>query len=275
MDTCTNDISPPATPPSFHFPSSSPFLSRPKQRLRTRFNDPLLSDRGLLFDDDQLQHVRELKQSFQQLSPQLQQVFLYEVINNCCDNGQLTYLNNLISPRLKIDFLKELPIEISLHILAFIDDPRTLARAATVSTFWNSLLKDEATWKQLCMKHHYRRRQSSICGGELLQPPSQRRNFSYRHYFKHKYNIAAAWAQGGQIQTVDQEFGEGLVTSLQFDEKYIVVGCDNRRIEVFDTATARKVRTLSGHEGGVWALQFKGGDKHDPERILVTGGCDR
>lgn len=262
-----DDISPPATPPSF----SSNTFSRPKQRLRTSFQS---SEYPLLFDEDQLQHLRHLKDSFMQLDSQQKNIFLHELINSC-DNAQLTYLNSLIAPRLKIDFLKELPIEISLYILSFIDDPRTLARAATVSTLWNSLLKDEATWKALCMKHQYRRRNSSICGGELLEPPSQRQNFSYRHYFKKKYNIAAAWAHGGKVNQVEEGFGDGLVTSLQYDEKYTVVGCDNHRIEVFDTNTAEKVRTLEGHEGGVWALQFKGGEKHDPERVLVTGGCDR
>ncbi|KAI9323832.1 WD40-repeat-containing domain protein [Dichotomocladium elegans] len=227
-----------------------------------------------MFDEAQLNHLRLLKSAFRLLTAQEKQFLLYEIIN-CCDNTQLTYLNNLIAPRLKIDFLKELPIEISLHVLSFIDDPRTLARASCVSTFWNSLLRDEATWKTLCMKHQYRRRNSSICGGELLAPPQQRLDFSYREYFKRKYNIAAAWAHGGSVNVVEDGFGEELVTSLQFDEKYVVVGCDNHRIEVFDTETARKVRTLEGHEGGVWALQFKGGGKNDPNRVLVSGGCDR
>ncbi|KAI7865780.1 WD40-repeat-containing domain protein [Spinellus fusiger] len=231
----SEDISPPATPPST---SPSPQLAA-------------------IFDDHELNHLFQLKTSFQQLTSQQRHFLLYEIIH-CCDNSQLSYLSNLIAPRLKVDFLKELPIEISLHILSFIDDPKTMGRVAYVSTFWNSLLRDEATWKALCMKHHYRRRNSSIC-----------------EYFKRKYNIASAWAHGGRVKVIEEGFSDGLVTSLQFDEKYIVIGCDNHRIEVFDTRTGKKVRSLEGHEGGVWALQFKGGDKRDPERVLVSGGCDR
>ncbi|KAI7847133.1 WD40-repeat-containing domain protein [Circinella umbellata] len=293
MDVCRpEDISPPATPPSLFSSvvtnnvttasssssicSKKPLSSHQQQQRPTSHrqfseNNPALA---YIFDEEQLDHIRHLKSSFQQLTPQQKQFLLYEIIN-CCDSSQLTYLNSLIAPRLKIDFLKELPIEVSLHVLSFIDDPKTLARAACVSTFWNSLLRDEATWKSLCMKHQYRRRNSSICGGELLDPPTQRLNFSYREYFKRKYNIASAWVHGGDVKVVEDGFGEELVTSLQFDEKFIVVGCDNHRIEVFDTQTARKVRTLEGHDGGVWALQFKGGEKHDPERVLVSGGCDR
>ncbi|KAI7898256.1 WD40-repeat-containing domain protein [Cokeromyces recurvatus] len=272
-----DDISPPATPPTFTYNAIQRNLATASTRSTQRQRRTSMMDLNseFQFDEDQLLHLRQLKQSFQQLTPKQKQYFLHEIINSC-DNSQLTYLNDLIAPRLKIDFLKELPIEISLHILTFIDDPKTLARAACVSTLWNSLLKDEATWKTLCMKHQYRRRNSSICGGELLEPPSQRRNFSYREYFKRKYNIASAWAHGGgKVKVVEEGFGEGLVTSLQYDSKFIVVGCDNHRIEVFDANTAEKIRTLEGHEGGVWALHFKGGEKYDPGRILVTGGCDR
>lgn len=278
------DISPPATPPNFNFQpvpstsSDSSSISKRRHRFKPTLNNKIKTDlllsQQFSFDEDQLSHLSHLKQSFQQLNTKQKQFLLHEIINSC-DNSQLVYLNELIAPKLKIDFLKELPIEISLHILTFIDDPKTLARAACVSTFWNTLLKDEAAWKSLCTKHQYRRRNSSICGGELLEPPSRRQNFSYREYFKRKYNIASAWVHGGNVKVVEDGFGEGLVTSLQYDDKFIVVGCDNHRIEVFETMTGNKVRTLEGHEGGVWALQFKGGDKYDTERTLVTGGCDR
>ncbi|KAG0164778.1 hypothetical protein DFQ28_009552 [Apophysomyces sp. BC1034] len=263
----TGDISLPATPPS---------NNRFSQRLRFSYSDASKDHPAPVaaLKDDELDHLRHLKHAFQQLPSQQKLYLLLDIIDSC-DSTQLAYLNSLIAPRLKVDFLKELPIEISLHILSFIDDPKTLGRIGCVSTFWNSLLKDEATWKTLCMKHQYRRRNSSICGGELMDPPSQRLDFSYREYFKHKYNIAATWAQGGRVKVVEDGFAHGLVTSLQFDDKYIVVGCDNHRIEVFETSTGKKVRTLEGHEGGVWALQFKGGEKDDPERVLVSGGCDR
>ncbi|KAI8341345.1 WD40-repeat-containing domain protein [Chlamydoabsidia padenii] len=301
MDICGPDeiSSPPATPPSFNFtdPSStssinrtptpqrqrlhdnrsiaSPFSSSHSSSLTNSFASDHPSHAANITNNAQVEHIHQLKTSFQQLDHQQKQAFLDELIN-CCNTSQLSYLNSLITPRLKIDFLKELPIEISLHVLSFIDDPKTLARAACVSTFWNSLLRDEATWKSLCTTHRYQRRNSSICGGELLAPPTHRLNFSYRQYFKRKYRIAATWEHGGRVKVVDDVFtGDALVTSLQFDDKYIVVGCDNHRIEVFDTQTAMKIRTLEGHEGGVWALQFKGGDKYDSERILVSGGCDR
>jgi F-box and WD-40 domain protein CDC4 len=235
------DLSPPATPPT-HSPIP--------QHLELQSSCACEPD-----------VLGRLKTSFHQLSPLEKQYFLYDMINSC-DNSQLAYLNSLIAPRLKVDFLKELPPEIALQILSNVDQPKYLARTACVSKYWNSLLRDESLWKSVCKKHKY-------------IPPTDQGFFSYRDYFKHKYSIATAWCKGGKVTTVDDGFSQGLVTSLQFDDKYTVVGCDNHRIEVFDTKSGKKIRTLEGHEGGVWALQFKGGDKDDPERVLLSGGCDR
>lgn len=51
--------------------------------------------------------------------------------------------------------IRELPTEISLHILSFIRDPQTLSRAGTVSKFWRFLLCDEYMWKTMCKMHRF------------------------------------------------------------------------------------------------------------------------
>ncbi|CAO3587505.1 unnamed protein product [Absidia cylindrospora] len=96
---------------------------------------------------------------------------------------------------------------------------------------------------------------------------------SYKHFFRRQYQIDMAWNNGGnQITACPNDIGNALVTSLQMDEEFIVVGCDNNRIEVFDGTSGNYLRTLRGHHGGVWALQFIKSDSHC---ILVSGGCDR
>lgn len=72
--------------------------------------------------------------------------------------NELTNLSGKILPRLKRDFLRELPIEVSLHILSFVDDPKTLMRAGMVSRFWRSLVSDEATWKGMCWRRGFNSR---------------------------------------------------------------------------------------------------------------------
>lgn len=67
-----------------------------------------------------------------------------------CTPAELLFVSTTIAPLLKRDFLRDLPIELSLHILGYIDDARTLGRASRVSRFWNVIMRDEATWKRLC-----------------------------------------------------------------------------------------------------------------------------
>ncbi|KAG0043398.1 hypothetical protein BGZ83_011455 [Gryganskiella cystojenkinii] len=107
---------------------------------------------------------------------------------------------------------------------------------------------------------------------------------SYKAYFKRRYMIDRNWISGDHSLISYTTPETGVVTSLQFDHHHIVVGCDNSRIQIFETTTGRLVRTLQGHLGGVWALEFIKGvvDPTDPyrssgagDKILVSGGCDR
>lgn len=289
------DLSPPATPPTYNSPIPYRLVLNPTSSLSSSLTTPLTPCTATTKEplvDPTLSH---LVTSFHLLTPSQKQYFLYEIINSC-DNTQLTFLNSLIAPRLKVDFLKELPPEIALNILSFIDQPSTLARATCVSKYWNALVRDETLWRSLCKTHQYHVPASAVVldnnltttstsissQQQQLQLPAShplllnnKGAFSFREFFKRKYSIACAWNQGGKVTTVDGGFSHGLVTSLQFDERFTVVGCDNHRIEVFETNSGKKLKTLEGHEGGVWALQFIGGTASDPERILLSGGCDR
>lgn len=68
---------------------------------------------------------------------------------------ELLVISQHISPRLKRDFLRDLPLELALHVLSFVDLPRTLARASCVSRTWRRLLEDEWTWKEMCARHRF------------------------------------------------------------------------------------------------------------------------
>lgn len=244
--------SPPCTPPY-----------RPVQRQRSSY---IMDATGAdsIMDKVKLDYIGKVKTTFQQLTIQQRRFFLTEILG-CCDNQLLQYIYTFITPKLKIDFLKELPMELALHVLSFIDDPRTLARASHVSHHWNTLLKDEAAWKALCLKHQYR--------WSYIRTMNHLRHISYRDFFRRKYNIDTAWNQGGRVITCENQIGQGLATSLQMDETYTVVGCDNNRIEIYSSVTGKYIRSLIGHEGGVWALQFMKTENN--QHILVTGGCDR
>lgn len=286
MSLCTtteDDLSPPATPPSSSSSTSTTtshdhHCSSPSHhpRLYTSYVDLSMggSPQKLMsrMDTSRLEYIWSVKDTFTQLNSKQQQLLLSELLL-CCDNQLLAFVHSLIAPKLKIDFLRQLPIELSLHILQYINDPYTLTRASQVSVFWNMLLKDESIWKRMCQRHlEQQHRQMCPNTSPTLFPKTTMRSF--RHYYKRLYTIDGAWNKGGgKLTACPNNIQSSLVTSLQVQDPFIVVGCDNHRIEVFNSITGNHVRTLTGHEGGVWALQFV--KVSEQETILVSGGCDR
>lgn len=58
------------------------------------------------------------------------------------------------------------------------------------------------------------------------------------------------------------------MTCLQFDSQKIVSGSDDATIHIYDTQSGALTKRLTGHLGGVWALQYW-------NHILVSGSTDR
>lgn len=217
-----------------------------------------------------------------------------------CGRDVLAEVQNYIEPLLKRDPFAVLPNELSLRILSYIDDPRTLARASQVSRLWYLILSDDLTWKELCKSHHFRRlsaamnihhnnrlrsRLSSVISGseagvgvdpgdlaEVIYDPEATRQpvpRSYRSHFKQQYLLNSAWKAGGRLAAryaIASPAG-GVVTCLAMAGKYIVIALDNSKIFVF-REDGKMLRSLFGHVMGVWALTLKGD-------TLVSGGCDR
>ncbi|WWC57757.1 uncharacterized protein I303_100292 [Kwoniella dejecticola CBS 10117] len=97
---------------------------------------------------------QDLLHQFTTLSPNQRFSFLSSLIGELRLNEALV-VSRRIEPLLRRDFLRELPAELALHCLSFVDEPRTLARAAQVSNYWNQLLQDEQTWKDLFNRHNF------------------------------------------------------------------------------------------------------------------------
>ncbi|KAL1992752.1 hypothetical protein VTN49DRAFT_3508 [Thermomyces lanuginosus] len=253
-------------------------------------------------EDDVLTNA---KIRFSSLSNAEKQRFLVDILN-LCDNQQLSFVSSFVSPRLRKDPFQTLPTELCLRVLSFIDDPKTLARAAQVSKRWKELLRDDITWKHLCEKHAYAYRRSADDESDYFDAPSRPQSSSsshlgarrksmsslttstggpwtdssssssrprrsqpssYRTHFKRKYLIESAWRKGGRRIQQHVTPDQGVVTSLHLTRKYIVVALDNAKIHVYDTNGGNQ-RTLEGHVMGVWAMV-------PWDDVLVSGGCDR
>lgn len=70
-------------------------------------------------------------------------------------------LASLLPDDRRRDFLRDLPVEVALHVLTWVEDARTLVRVARVSRAWRCLGEDEGIWKMLCARRGFR-----VGGGE-------------------------------------------------------------------------------------------------------------
>ena len=85
-----------------------------------------------------------------------------------CTHAELTFISSTIAPLLRCDFLTALPAELAVHILAFIDDPRTLVRAGTVSRGWRRLAADEWLWRRMCDVWEFEPEERDLDGGTVI-----------------------------------------------------------------------------------------------------------
>lgn len=88
------------------------------------------------------------------LGPASRKRYLVSILNDCTPS-ELLFISQTIAPMLRRDFLAELPPEIALHILSFVDDPKTLSRASQVSKRWHDLVQDEWLWKTMCGTYRF------------------------------------------------------------------------------------------------------------------------
>ncbi|KZO92832.1 WD40 repeat-like protein [Calocera viscosa TUFC12733] len=173
--------------------------------------------------------------TFPHLPARQQRAFLTSLVP-LLSSDHLRHLSTLITPLLQRDFLRDLPIELALHVLRFVDDPRTLARASQVSRTWRALLSDEHMWREMCRRHgfdshlstadvlrirhqEFLRQQggfTSMCsfsgpsGSDYIHSPRpmpaltpplppQAHPFSYRRHFVLSFLTDANWRRGGRL----------------------------------------------------------------------------
>ena len=87
----------------------------------------------------------------------VKKLFRAEVMGNLlgvCTNKQIRLLQDKLDERFptdRIDFSRQLPRKISLHILKFLD-PRSLSRCAQVSWYWKFLSESDELWRPKCLR---------------------------------------------------------------------------------------------------------------------------
>ncbi|KAK4147335.1 WD40-repeat-containing domain protein [Dichotomopilus funicola] len=86
--------------------------------------------------------------SFDAMSNEFKSWMMYQLLRRC-PRKTLHMVADVVNPALKCDFFQQLPIELSLHVLSYLDH-RDLCRAAQVSKRWRHIVDgNETGWKEL------------------------------------------------------------------------------------------------------------------------------
>ncbi|KIN04925.1 hypothetical protein OIDMADRAFT_192482 [Oidiodendron maius Zn] len=92
--------------------------------------------------------TRSMIETFDAMPEEMKSLMMYQLLRRC-HRKTLHVVANVVNPALKCDYLDGLPLELSLHILSFLDH-KDLCRAAQVSKKWRSVIdSNETGWKEL------------------------------------------------------------------------------------------------------------------------------
>ena len=252
----------PSAPPSG---ASSPLLQAPLQ--------PDLSLTTLLTLPSLLSH-------FTSLPAPLQSHFLLTLLRHS-PLPVLRTLHSVLTPTLARDFLTLLPPELVSHVLSFLPFS-TLARASRVSKSWRAIIdSDPVLWRDLLKNTKIwfggdsegafansifarRQREYEASTSSALPMPHP-----FKILFKSRHLTRTRWVHNHDPKHISfPAHGSSVVTCLIFSHGRIISASDDHSIHVYSPITGELLRSLDGHEGGVWALAAS-------KDTLVSGSTDR
>ncbi|OTA52751.1 WD40 repeat-like protein [Hypoxylon sp. EC38] len=92
--------------------------------------------------------TRSMLETFDAMPAEMKSFMMYQFLRRC-SRKTLHVVADVVNPALKCDILKDLPLELTLHILSYLDH-RDLCRAAQVSKHWRGIIdSNETGWKEL------------------------------------------------------------------------------------------------------------------------------
>ncbi|KAI5966827.1 CDC4 [Candida pseudojiufengensis] len=192
------------------------------------------------------------------------------------NRSALSSFSGLLNNSLKRDLIGNLPLEISIKVLSYLD-ANTLLSISKVCKKWFKLVNNPELWINLLKKDKLIT-DENIINQELIQSKQLIDEWctypgeinSAQLLYKKRTIIANRWLdpkyQPNRISVTGH--GNKVVTCLQHDEEKIVTGVDDKCILIYSTKTGKLMKVLEGHDGGVWALKYSG-------NTLVTGSTDR
>jgi len=225
---------------------------------------------------------------FSNLPPQLQSHFLLTLLRHS-PLPVLRTLHSVLTPTLARDFLTLLPPELASHVLSYLPFP-TLVRASRVSKAWRTIIdSDIVLWRDLLKNTKIwfggnseiafansiiaRRKQVQNTATNINThtniPKSLPLPHPYKMLFKSRHLTRSRWVENDNPKHISfQAHGSSVVTCLLFSHGRIISASDDHSIHIYSPVTGELIRSLEGHEGGVWALAAS-------KDTLVSGSTDR
>ncbi|KAH9180442.1 WD40 repeat-like protein [Lactarius sanguifluus] len=262
--------SPHGSPPPNIWPSAPPSgASSPQPQL------PIQPDASL----STLMSLPSLVTHFSGLPAQLQSHLLITLLRHS-PLPVLRTVHSLLTPILARDFLTLLPPELVSHVLSFLPFD-CIARASRVSKSWRNIIdSDPVLWRDLLKSEKLwfggdserafaealirRRRRAG-----LPHPNDLSLANPYKVLFKSRYLTRTRWINNPEPKHLAfPAHGRSVVTCLLLSRGRIISASDDHSIHVYSPVTGLLLRSLSGHEGGVWALA-------STKDTLVSGSTDR
>jgi len=215
---------------------------------------------------------------FINLPQQLQSHFLLTLLRHS-PLPVLRTLHSVLTPTLARDFLTLLPPELVSHILSYLPYS-TLARASRVSKPWRAIIdSDPVLWRDLLKSTKIwfggdseRAFARSIYARRLAEagiPSALPLPHPYKLLFKSRHLTRTRWVTNEMPKHhTFPAHGTSVVTCLLLSHGRIISASDDHSIHVYSPVTGELLRSLDGHDGGVWALAAT-------KDTLVSGSTDR
>ncbi|KAM0136838.1 hypothetical protein ACHAQE_003906 [Botrytis cinerea] len=114
----------------------------------TTTRDRHIRPTGLHSQISTVMEIGSMLDTFDAMPSELKALVMYQ-LSRRCSKKTLRAVAGFVNPALMCDFLDELPAELSLHILSYLDH-KDLCRAAQVSKRWRNVIdSNETGWKEL------------------------------------------------------------------------------------------------------------------------------
>ncbi|KAI1330367.1 quinon protein alcohol dehydrogenase-like superfamily [Xylariaceae sp. FL0255] len=137
-----------------------------------------------------------------------------------------------------VDFIAQLPQELSVQILAYLDAAQ-LGVASRVSHLWQSVIQDQYIWRQSFL----REKTHTFATGFSVQPgtgagiPTIRPGNDWQKVYKVREALDRRWKDESQARSVYLHGHQDSIYCLQFDENKIITGSRDRTIRIWDMRT--------------------------------------